>query len=288
MATLKQRLHRKNADGGYDVVHLETSASVVMRADGSTSVEQSLTEIESWDLLKYEEAGDYTGMPYINESIPAHQHVVADITDFPTFPTSLPASDVYSWAKAASKPTYTYSEVGAAAANHTHDNFATKDWCEQIIGASTNGYVYNYTASWDAATRSFIVPSGTVATYADVAATYVLPYSSILEFEPIKVAISANITITVTLLECTNMPSLSSGTKTVTLDGVEINANGSESFHGVYPVDMTGFRVGFSMTTTDLIMKIGIHSTGTNGGVGTTFKYQLDAGNANITAKFMR
>ena len=33
-------------------------------------------------------------------------------------PTSLPASDVYPWAKAASKPSYTYSEVGAAASSH--------------------------------------------------------------------------------------------------------------------------------------------------------------------------
>jgi hypothetical protein len=33
---------------------------------------------------------------------------------------SRPASDVYAWAKAASKPTYTAAEVGAAASNHTH------------------------------------------------------------------------------------------------------------------------------------------------------------------------
>ena len=38
----------------------------------------------------------------------------------PTYPTTLPASDVYSWAKASSKPTYTASEVGAAASSHTH------------------------------------------------------------------------------------------------------------------------------------------------------------------------
>ena len=37
-----------------------------------------------------------------------HKHVKADITDFPT---SMPASDVYSWAKAASKPSYTIGEV---------------------------------------------------------------------------------------------------------------------------------------------------------------------------------
>ena len=35
-------------------------------------------------------------------------------------PTSLPASDVYSWAKASSKPTYTASEVGALASNTTY------------------------------------------------------------------------------------------------------------------------------------------------------------------------
>ena len=33
-----------------------------------------------------------------------------------TIPTTLPASDVYSWAKAATKPTYTYTEVGAQVA----------------------------------------------------------------------------------------------------------------------------------------------------------------------------
>jgi hypothetical protein len=32
-----------------------------------------------------------------------------------------PASDVSAWAKAANKPSYTYSEVGAAASSHTHD-----------------------------------------------------------------------------------------------------------------------------------------------------------------------
>ena len=38
---------------------------------------------------------------------------------------SMPASDVYSWAKASSKPTYTASEVGAAAASHAHGNITS-------------------------------------------------------------------------------------------------------------------------------------------------------------------
>lgn len=36
------------------------------------------------------------------------------VVSIPAYPTSLPASDVSSWAKAATKPTYTASEVGAA------------------------------------------------------------------------------------------------------------------------------------------------------------------------------
>ena len=45
------------------------------------------------------------------------------VVSLPAYPTSLPASDVYSWAKASSKPSYTYSEVGAAASSHTHSNY---------------------------------------------------------------------------------------------------------------------------------------------------------------------
>lgn len=47
----------------------------------------------------------------------AHKHTKSDITNFPS---SMPASDVYSWAKAVSKPSYTPSEVGAAPASHSH------------------------------------------------------------------------------------------------------------------------------------------------------------------------
>ena len=46
-----------------------------------------------------------------------HEHVVSDITDFPS---SMPASDVKAWAKADVKPSYTYNEVGAAPKVHEH------------------------------------------------------------------------------------------------------------------------------------------------------------------------
>ena len=52
----------------------------------------------------------------------SHTHGKSEITDFPT---SMPASDVYAWAKAATKPTYTYGEVGAAKSDHgTHVSYS--------------------------------------------------------------------------------------------------------------------------------------------------------------------
>lgn len=47
-----------------------------------------------------------------------HKHGKADITDFPT---SMPASDVYPWAKAATKPSYTKAEVGMGKVDNTAD-----------------------------------------------------------------------------------------------------------------------------------------------------------------------
>lgn len=53
--------------------------------------------------------GDYS-YDMVGAAPEVHRHVTSDITNFPT---SMPASDVYSWAKAANKPSYNYSEVGA-------------------------------------------------------------------------------------------------------------------------------------------------------------------------------
>lgn len=50
-------------------------------------------------------------------------------------PSSMPASDVYSWAKASSKPSYTASEVGAAPANHSHSNYLTGITKSMVVNA---------------------------------------------------------------------------------------------------------------------------------------------------------
>lgn len=48
-----------------------------------------------------------------------HTHTKSQITDFPS---SLPASDVYAWAKAGTKPSYTKSEVGLGNVDNTADS----------------------------------------------------------------------------------------------------------------------------------------------------------------------
>ncbi len=47
MATLKQRLHRKNASGTYDVVHLETSADLVLMTDGKTKLSDKISTMDT-------------------------------------------------------------------------------------------------------------------------------------------------------------------------------------------------------------------------------------------------
>lgn len=64
------------------------------------------------------------------------------VVSLPAYPTTLPASDVYSWAKAASKPSYTASEVGAATSGHTHTtSIATSSGTNQLTLAFGTKYV---------------------------------------------------------------------------------------------------------------------------------------------------
>lgn len=65
----------------------------------------------------------------------SHTHKKSQITDFPS---SMPASDVYAWAKAATKPSYTKAEVGLGNVDNTADkdknvNYAT------TAGSADNG-----------------------------------------------------------------------------------------------------------------------------------------------------
>lgn len=115
----------------YDILGLK---GITAYAEGSLSggfsgalvdlVDVAVTNLASGDILKY------NGTHFVNVPVSSIAGASSwdQITGKPEYyptrwadvsgaPTSLPASDVYPWAKAASKPTYTAAEVGAVALN---------------------------------------------------------------------------------------------------------------------------------------------------------------------------
>lgn len=115
----------------YDILGLK---GITAYADGTLSggfsgalvdlVDVAVTNLASGDILKY------NGTHFVNVPVSSIAGASSwdQITGKPEYyptrwadvsgaPASLPASDVYPWAKAASKPTYTAAEVGAVALN---------------------------------------------------------------------------------------------------------------------------------------------------------------------------
>lgn len=64
----------------------------------------------------------------------SHKHTKSQITDFPT---SMPASDVSAWAKAATKPSYTKAEVGLGNVDNTADKDKSVKYAASAGSAST-------------------------------------------------------------------------------------------------------------------------------------------------------
>ncbi len=62
----------------------------------------------------------YTLWRRVLEAVTSITEASGVLTTDPRLSDARPASDVYAWAKASVKPSYTYTEVGAAPASHTH------------------------------------------------------------------------------------------------------------------------------------------------------------------------
>ena len=81
----------------------------------------------------------------------SHTHTKSQITDFPT---SLPASDVSAWAKAANKPSYGWSEINDkpstfAPSSHTHDDryYTESEMDTKLNGKANSSHTHNYAGS---------------------------------------------------------------------------------------------------------------------------------------------
>lgn len=76
-------------------------------------------------------------------TLPGQSGQLAVRADIPDIPTSLPASDVYAWAKAATKPTYQWSEItnkptSFTPAAHTHNDYITSEHLGQNYYTKTH------------------------------------------------------------------------------------------------------------------------------------------------------
>ena len=103
--------------------------------DARTPVSHTHTKSEITDFTHTHVKSDITDF--------SHTHVKSDITDFAhthtkseitDFPESMPASDVYPWAKAETKPSYTATEVGAIPATQ-------KGTASGVAELDANGFV---------------------------------------------------------------------------------------------------------------------------------------------------
>lgn len=68
------------------------------------------------------------------------------VVSLPAYPTSLPASDVYSWAKSSSKPSYSASEVGAVPTSRTINGYtlsANRTLTYSDVGAASSGHTHS-------------------------------------------------------------------------------------------------------------------------------------------------
>ena len=98
--------------------------------DARTPISHTHTKSEITDFTHTHTKSDITDFSHTHVKLDitdfAHTHTKSDITDFAhthtkseivDFPESMPASDVYPWAKAETKPIYTATEVGAIPAS---------------------------------------------------------------------------------------------------------------------------------------------------------------------------
>lgn len=122
--------------GEQNIIYIDTTTNSSYYWDNNTKTYKAL-DVQTWANLtgkpttfppsSHTHDDRYYTETEINTKLTAkanssHKHVKADITDFPT---SMPASDVPAWAKASSKPSYSWPEISGKPGSftpsaHTH------------------------------------------------------------------------------------------------------------------------------------------------------------------------
>ncbi len=140
-----------------------------IRNDGSISVNTSLA---NGDRLVFSDTSDSYKLKNTSITIgTSTTQYLANNGTWQNIPTTLPASDVSDWAKASTKPSYTYSEVGAAASSHTHGNItnagditataAIASGDRLVINDESASKIINSTITFGSSTSQFLANNGT-------------------------------------------------------------------------------------------------------------------------------
>ena len=135
---------KRNADGTFEEGNPATGSvtSVGLENDTNGGLTVTGSPITSSGTLKIKHTNVLSSAQATQALYPIKIDKNGHISAYGTAVTSLPASDVYDWAKAANKPSYTYSEVGAAASGHTHDlSIASSSGTSALDMAANTKYV---------------------------------------------------------------------------------------------------------------------------------------------------
>ena len=140
--------------GEQNIIYIDTTNNLTYYWDDTSKTYKAL-DVQTWDNLSgkpstfppstHNHDDRYYTETEINSKLAgkansSHTHKKTDITDFPT---SMPASDVYAWAKASSKPSYSWGEITGkpssfTPSSHTHNYLP-------LSGGTMTGNI-NYTA----------------------------------------------------------------------------------------------------------------------------------------------
>ena len=135
----------------------KADSSAIIDAYNKTEVNDLLTAKADTTALEQLEGAltGYSTLEYLEEVKTDLENEIANIN----IPTTLPASDVYAWAKASTKPTYTASEVGALASNGTATNASKVSNALTLQIAGTTKNTFNGSSA-----QTFNIPNASTST----------------------------------------------------------------------------------------------------------------------------
>lgn len=155
-------IHRRSGTD-YTILDTYNIASLTIQFNGSTNTTYAPNAAKTVNITP----------AAIGAAPSSHTHTKSQITDFPS---SMPASDVYAWAKASSKPSYSWSEITSkpstfTPSSHTHPLSDISDlqasW-DALLKAAPSAYVTRWPAWSEVTSKPSFATVATSGSYNDL------------------------------------------------------------------------------------------------------------------------